>query len=229
MLSWNWSRFSPWFFPCWPQLSIRTRFESRQKLREGSFGSLRTATWLGYEPTYAIGSCIMFPEEKRALSLSNCPNFAHQHICMAQFNPGMEVNSMNLLNFEWCCKLTSVSTHRSVGQWMNVFKISRIQLANISPHPASSRKCRSSNQVVWLWLKVCHMVTTLAFKYIGLFFLSTGFQRVDGSATRTLRWKYFSPRFDILVHPRPSSHAKHVLTAMQMKDVCVMLKRRCCR
>jgi hypothetical protein len=52
---------------------------------------------------------------------------------------------------------------------------------------------------------------------------------VDSATTQTLCWKYFPPMFDILVHPCPSLHMKHVLTVMQMKDVCVMLKRRCCQ
>ena len=113
-------------------------------------------------------------------------------------------------------------------KWMNLLKIWLIQLMNISPHLASSWKCRSSNQVIWLWLEVCHMATALAFKCIGLSFLLTGFQHVDSATTQTLCWKYFPSRFDILVHPCPSLHVKHVLTAMQIKDVCVMLKRCCC-
>ena len=99
-------------------------------------------------------------------------------------------------------------------KWMNLFKIWQIQLANISPHPASSWKCRSSNQVIWLWLKACHMVTALAFECIGLSFLSMGFQCVDSATTWTPCWKYFPPMFDVLLHPCPSLHVKHVMNGL---------------
>ena len=109
-----------------------------------------------------------------------------------------------------------------------LMQIWQTQLANISPHPASSRKCRSSNQVVWLWLKARYMATVLAFKCIGLSFPPLEFQCMDGIATWTLCREYFSPGLDILVHPGPSLHAKHILSMMQMKDVCVVLKSSCC-
>ena len=117
--------------------------------------------------------------------------------------------------------------HMDSATTQTLFKIWQIQLKNISPHPASSWKC--SNQVIWLRLKVCHIVTALTFKCIGFSFFLTGFQHMDSTATQTLCWKYFPPRFDILVHPCPSLHVKHILTVMQMKDVCVMLKRCCCQ
>ena len=154
-------------------------------------------------------------------------------VLILQLNICTYIAQFNRFNQEWMSTQWIYQNLRDVislhlnnlnTKWMNLFKIWWIQLTNISAHPASSWECRSSNQVIWLWLKACHMVTALAFECIGLSFLLMGFQHVDSATTQTLCWKYFPPRFDILVHPCPSLHMKHVLIVMQKGCLCVAQK-----
>ena len=105
-------------------------------------------------------------------------------VLILQLNICTYIAQFNQFNQEWMSTqwiyqnlrdVVSLHLNNLNTKWMNLFRIWQIQLTNISPHPASSWRCRSSNQVIWLWLRACHMVTALAFKCIGLSFLLMGF------------------------------------------------------